>query len=133
MVIENKLDDGGKDVTWQALKYVSYCFTLTKIQIIDIYQKSLDRYKDGGDARGIIVDFLEEADLDSIVINKATSQRIIFVANNYRQEVTSTVLWLLEQQIQIQCFRATPYSMGNAIFLQVEQIILTPESKEYMI
>lgn len=25
VIIENKLDDTGKDVTWQALKYASYC------------------------------------------------------------------------------------------------------------
>ena len=38
-VIENKLDDSGKDVTWQVLKYASYCSSLTKQNIIDIYQK----------------------------------------------------------------------------------------------
>ena len=133
VVIENKLDDTGKDVTWQALKYVSYCSTLTKGQIVDIYQKYLDRYEDGSNAREKIVEFLEEEDFESLILNKGTSQRMMFVANNYRTEVTSTVLWLLEQQIQIQCFRATPYSMGEELFLQVEQIIPTPEAKEYMI
>ncbi len=133
VVIENKLDDTGRDVTWQALKYVSYCSTLTKVQIVEIYQKYLDRYEDGGDARAKIVEFLPEEDFDSLVLNKGTGQRIMFVANNYRKEVTSTVLWLLEQQIQIQCFRATPYSMGEELFLQVEQIIPTPEAKEFMI
>jgi hypothetical protein len=133
VVIENKLDDTGKDVTWQALKYVSYCSTLTKGQIVDIYQKYLDRYEDGSNARERIVEFLEEEDFESLILNKGTSQRMMFVANNYRTEVTSTVLWLLEQQIQIQCFRATPYSMGEELFLQVEQIIPTPEAKEYMI
>ena len=28
VVIENKLDDTGRDVVWQALKYTSYCSTL---------------------------------------------------------------------------------------------------------
>jgi RecB family endonuclease NucS len=28
VIIENKLDDTGRDVTWQALKYSSYCSTL---------------------------------------------------------------------------------------------------------
>jgi len=28
VVIENKLDDSGRDVTWQALKYASYCSSL---------------------------------------------------------------------------------------------------------
>ena len=29
VIIENKLDDTGRDVTWQALKYTSYCSTLS--------------------------------------------------------------------------------------------------------
>ena len=32
VVIENKLDDSGRDVVWQALKYTSYCSTLTTEQ-----------------------------------------------------------------------------------------------------
>lgn len=133
VVIENKLDDSGRDVTWQALKYASYCSTLTKTQILDIYQKYLDRYQYDGDARSKIVEFLEEEDFESLVLNKGTDQRIMFVANNYRKEVTSTVLWLLEHQMQVQCFKATPHSMGEELFLQVEQIIPTPEAKEFMI
>jgi len=133
VVIENKLDDSGKDVTWQALKYVSYCSTLNKAQILDIYQKYIDRHEDGGDARTKIVEFLEEEDFDSLMLNKGTDQRIILVANNYRKEVTSTVMWLLEHQIEIQCFKAIPYSMGEELFLQVEQIIPTPEAKDFMI
>ena len=133
VIIENKLDDSGKDVTWQALKYASYCSTIIKEQIVDIYQKYLDKYKGGGDAKAQIVGFLDEEDFDSIVLNKGVSQRIMFVANKYRKEVTSTVLWLLEQQLQIQCFKATPYSMGDELFLQIDQIIPTPEAKEFMI
>lgn len=30
VIIENKLDDSGRDVTWQAIKYASYCASLTK-------------------------------------------------------------------------------------------------------
>ena len=57
----------------------------------------------------------------------------MFVANHYRKEVTSTVLWLLDHDIQVQCFRATPYSMGEQLFLQIEQIIPAPETKELMV
>ena len=35
VVIENKLDDSGKDVVWQALKYVSYCSSLKTSEIIN--------------------------------------------------------------------------------------------------
>src|SRR5882724_8823009 len=33
VLIENKLDDTGRDVTWQALKYASYCSSLSKENI----------------------------------------------------------------------------------------------------
>ena len=49
VVIENKLDDSGRDVVWQALKYVSYCATLTKNEISDIYQRYLGSV--GGNAQ----------------------------------------------------------------------------------
>lgn len=38
VIIENKLDDSGRDVVWQALKYASYCSTLKKEQIVEIFR-----------------------------------------------------------------------------------------------
>ncbi|ELP9119765.1 DUF91 domain-containing protein [Campylobacter lari] len=47
VIIENKRDDSGKDVTWQALKYASYCSTFSKSDIEKIYQRFLinENYK----------------------------------------------------------------------------------------
>jgi len=131
VIIENKLDDTGKDVVWQALKYTSYCSTLTTNQIIKLYQCYLDKWQNGDDAKQNLLDFLERSE-EELLLNR-NDQRMIFVANNYRKEVTSTVLWLLKHDIQIKCFRATPYAMGDDVFLQVEQIIPLPETAEFMI
>ena len=131
VIIENKLDDSGRDVVWQALKYTSYCSTLTTKQIIKIYQDYLNQYEHNEDATTMILDFLE-IDEENLILNK-DDQRIVFIANNYRREVTSTVIWLLDHNIQVQCFKATPYSMNNELFLQIEQIIPLPETKEFMI
>jgi hypothetical protein len=131
VIIENKLDDTGKDVVWQALKYTSYCSTLTTNQIIKLYQAYLEKWQNGDDAKQNLLDFLDISE-EELLLNK-NDQRMIFVANNYRKEVTSTVLWLLKHDIQIKCFRATPYAMGDDVFLQVEQIIPLPETAEFMI
>lgn len=131
VIIENKLDDTGRNVVWQALKYTSYCSTLTTTQIIKMYQSYLKDMGSEEDAKESILEFLEWED-EELLLNR-NDQRIVFVANNYRKEVTSTVLWLLNHEIQVQCFRATPYSMGEDLFLQIEQIIPLPETKEYMI
>ena len=40
-------DDSGRDVVWQALKYASYCASLTKLQIVEIFQQYLNCYEKG--------------------------------------------------------------------------------------
>lgn len=132
VVIENKLDDTGRDVVWQALKYTSYCSTLTNEQIIKIYQEYLDAHEGGGDATDNILEFLDRETDEDLLLN-SNDQKIFFIANNYRKEVTSTVLWLLDHDIQIKCFKATPFSLNEELFLQIEQIIPLPETSEFMI
>lgn len=133
VIIENKLDDTGRDVVWQALKYASYCSNLSKSQLINIYQQYLDKYCDGGNAKELICDFLNSPDIDEVVLNSGNQQRLMFVAANFRKEVTNTALWLLSNGIQLQCFKVTPFAMGESLFLNVDQIIPTPEVKELMI
>ena len=118
VIIENKLDDTGRDVVWQALKYASYCSGLSKKQVIEIYQSYLNRYCGGGDANALVCEFLEVPDMGEVVLNSGNAQRLIFVAANYRKEVTSTALWLLSHGIQLQCFKVTPFAMQLEVSVQ---------------
>lgn len=133
VIIENKLDDSGKDVTWQALKYASYCSGLSKANITKIYQQYLDVTEPGTSAEERISDFMDGQDFEEIVLNKGVTQRIILIAAKFRKEVTSTVLWLMNFKVRFQCFRATPFAMGEELFLNVEQIIPTQDAEDYMI
>ncbi len=45
VIIENKLDDSGRDVVWQSLKYAGYCANLRQESIIDIFQRYLNQYE----------------------------------------------------------------------------------------
>ena len=133
VVIENKLDDSGRDVTWQALKYAAYVSSLNKTQIIDIYQQYLDRYEGGGDAQAQICEFMEVESLEETVLNPGNDQRMIFIAANFRREVTATVLWLISRGVQAQCFKVTPYTFSDELMLDIQQIIPTPEAADFMI
>lgn len=133
VVIENKLDDTGRDVVWQALKYAAYVSSLTKAQIVDIFQAYLDRFCGGGSAVELICEFLEEEALDEVVLNSGDSQRLMLIAARFRKEVTATALWLLGHGIRMQCFKVTPYAFGAELLLDVQQIIPVPEAAEYMI
>ena len=133
VVVENKLDDSGRDVVWQTLKYVAYCSSLKKAEIVDIYQKYLDRSSDGQNAVANLCEFLDIEDLDDTVLNAGNDQRLILVAANFRKEVTATVLWLIGHGVQAQCFRVLPYSFGEELLIDLQQIIPTPEAADYMI
>lgn len=138
VIIENKLDDSGRDVVWQALKYASYCASLSKPQVVDIYQRYLNQkaQQTGATpnrAEDKLIEFLDVDGLESVQINRIGTQRLILVAAHYRKEVTSTILWLSQFGIACQCFKVTPYQAGSELFLNVEQIIPTPESSDFMI
>jgi hypothetical protein len=140
VIIENKLDDTGRDVTWQALKYVSYCSGLSKLDIRDIFQKYIDKQGQNENAEQIIFDFLKEVgfndqkaeDFSEVEINNE-DQRIILVAASFRKEVTSTVMWLLEHNVKIKCIKVTPYMLNENVLIDTEQIIPVKDAEEYLI
>lgn len=133
VIIENKLDDSGKDVTWQAIKYASYCSSLSKSDVIEIYQKYLNDQCLKESAVENLSDFFDNKDLKDIDINVGNGQRIFFVAANFRKEVTSSVMWLLNSGLKMKCFKVTPYEYGGKILLDFDQIIPVKDAEEYTI
>ena len=133
VLIENKLDDSGRDVVWQSLKYAAYCSNLTRKDIPAIYQKYLDRSGQSERAEEKLRDFLEVEDLDEVVLNPRNEQRLVLIAANFRKEVTAAALWLLGHGVRAQCFRVVPYSFGEEVFIDLQQIIPTPEAADFMI
>lgn len=132
VIIENKLDDSGKDVTWQVLKYASYCSSLSKDNIKDIYQNFLLKQGSTELAEEKLSDFFDK-EFEEINLNQGSAQRIMMVAGKFRKEVTSTVLWLMNFNIRIQCFKVTPFAFGEQLFLNVEQILPVKDAEDFII
>ena len=103
------------------------------MQIVDIYQQYLERYAGGGNAATLICEFMEVEELEETVLNSGNDQRMIFIAANFRREVTATVLWLINRGIRAQCFKVTPYAFGDELMVDIRQIIPTPEAADFMI
>ena len=124
VIIENKTDDSGKDVTWQAIKYASYCSTLSTEDIIKIFAE----YKFRGDedsAKDTIKDFLGSDDDIELNIDE-NSPRIFLVAANFRKEVTSSVLWLSKFGLIIKCFKVSLFEHNKQVLIDFDQIIPIP-------
>ncbi|XLQ20177.1 MAG: DUF4268 domain-containing protein [Candidatus Moraniibacteriota bacterium] len=132
VIIENKLDSTGKDVTWQALKYVSYCSSLSIEDIEMIYADYLEDINCEESARDMLAEFFDGEEYAEKV-NIGYSQRMILVSGSYRKEVTSTVMWLLNNGIDIVCFKATPYKLKEDYIIDFKQIIPLEDAEEFMI
>ena len=104
-----------------------------RLVVVEIYQNYLDRWSDGANAVANLCDFLDVEELDDVVLNAGNEQRLVLIAANFRKEVTATVLWLLGHGVRAQCFRVVPYSFGEELFIDLRQIIPTPEAADYMI
>ncbi|OUY07806.1 DUF4268 domain-containing protein [Acinetobacter populi] len=151
VLIENKRDESGRDAVWQAIKYASYVAPFTVDDIEDVFAKYLLKYKpkyieldDNAydldqvkhTAKLIIKKFLEENQeigTEITTLNLGKSQRIILVAGEFRREVTSTALWLIERGIDVKCVKVSPYILHEQLLVQIQQIIPVPEASEYMV
>jgi hypothetical protein len=135
VIIENKLDDSGRDVVWQALKYAGYCANLRQESVVEIFQLYLDLYEpdENRQAADVIAEFMGWESLKEGVLNRKGTQRVIMVAANFRKEVTNTALWLMQFGIRVQCFKVTPYRFVDDVFIDIRQVIPTPEAESFMI
>lgn len=131
VVIELKTDDSGRDVTWQAIKYASYCSTLKNPQIIRIYG---DYLGNSDKAEEKLKEFFGVDNLDEINLNPESKPKIILVAANFRPEITSSALWLFNSGLKIRCIEVSLYkSKDGKFFFTASQILPPPSVEEYMI
>lgn len=131
VVIELKRDEDGAHMELQALRYAAMVSTMTFVRAVEVHQRYLAKLGREGDARSAILQHLEwdQPREDEF----AQDVRIVLVAANFSTEITSTVMWLNERDLDIRCVRVQPYRLDNRILLDVQQIIPLPEVASYQV
>jgi hypothetical protein len=131
VVIELKRSDDGAHMELQAVRYAAMIARMTFDEAIAVYRRFLTSKESDTDARRAILDFLGWADPADGEF--ARNVRIILAAGDFSPEITSTVLWLNERDLDITCVRLRPYQLGEQLLLNVEQIIPLPEATDYQV
>lgn len=131
VVIELKRTEDGGHMELQALRYAAMVSTLTFDDVVVAYEKLLRARGDSSDARDNLLGFLgwDEPDEDAF----ARDVRILLVSAEFSREVTTTVLWLNERDLDIRCVRIKPYLDGSRVLIDVRQIIPLPEATDYQV
>jgi hypothetical protein len=131
VVIELKRTETGEHMELQALRYAAMVSTLTFERAIDIYKKYLNSVESELNAENSLLEFLgwdapQKQDF-------ATDVRIILVSSDFSKELTTSVMWLNERDIDIRCVRVIPHKYQNQILIDVQQIIPLPEAESYQV
>lgn len=131
VVIELKRNETGEFMELQAIRYASMVSTLTFQKAIEIFQRYLDLKNEGDDAETKLLEFLgwDEVKAEDF----ASDVRLVLVSSNFSKELTTSVMWLNERDLNIRCVRLIPYKFENQIFVDVQQIIPLPEAESYQI
>lgn len=115
----------------QALRYAAMVATLTFDGAVDTYARYLENNGQRVDARAAILEFLEWDDPESHEFGEDV--RIVLAAAEFSKEITTTVLWLNDQDLDIRCVRLRPYSDNGRLLIDVQQVIPLPEAESYQI
>jgi hypothetical protein len=131
VVIELKRDQTGVHMELQAIRYAAMVSTMTFEKAARAFQDYLDKRKIDKNAEEELLEFLGWSDpLDE---QFAVDVQIVLASGNFSKELTTTVMWLNERNLNIRCVRLQPYKLGEEILINVEQIIPLPEAEYYLV
>ncbi len=131
VVVELKrtADDSFADL--QSLRYAAMISRMTFDEAVDAYRRYLTRRELTYDAvESLLSHFGWAGPSDGRFGDEV---RIVLAAMDFSAEVTSTILWLNERDLDITCVRIHPYRLGSTTLIDVQQIIPLPEATDYQV
>ena len=131
VVVEFKRSDQDSLMDLQAIRYAAMVANMTLDQAIDAHRWYLKERKMEGDADGFIRAHLGPDEAGTRI--STANPRIILVSANFSKELTTSVLWLNQRDMDITCIKLQPYRSENELFLEASQVIPVPKAADYMI
>jgi len=131
VVVELKRTEDGGYMELQAIRYAAMISTMTFSQLVDAHKDYLEKLgQSPAEAEQNILNFLnwDQPDDDRF----ANGVRIILASADFSKELTTSVLWLNKQGLDISCARLKPYKdEDGTILIDVQQLIPLPEAADY--
>lgn len=129
VVIELKRTGDGGHAELQAIRYAAMISVMTFEKATEVFARFRNIEKET--AEDDLLSFLEweEPDEDSF----AQDVRIILVSAGFSKEITTSVMWLNQHNLDISCVVMQPYIHDSKILVDVKQVIPLPEAQDYII
>jgi alkylated DNA nucleotide flippase Atl1 len=128
VVVELKRDGSSTTVDLQAIKYAAYVAAAKWPDVVEMYARHHNLTE--GDAQRALLDLV--GGTEDVPPEIDSTPRIVLVASDFRTEVTTTVLWLIDNfEMDIRCVRLQPFRLGERTLVHSEVIIPLPEAEQY--
>lgn len=132
VVVELKRTEDGGHMELQSIRYAAMVANMTFEKAVKAFQHYIEKNNLGiQNPQEVILNFLEWDDVNEEEF--ANDVRIILVSADFSKEVTTSVLWLIERDIDIKCIRIRPQKDGNNLYFDIQQIIPLPETTDYQV
>jgi hypothetical protein len=131
VVIELKRTRDGGHMELQAIRYAAMISTMTFARAVDIFGAYLNTIESDEDPETALLEFLEWD--EPIEDEFGQEVKIVLASAEFSKELTSSVIWLNNNGLDIKCIRLKPYKDADKIYLDVQQIIPLPEAEEYQV
>jgi alkylated DNA nucleotide flippase Atl1 len=128
VVVELKRDGTSTTVDLQAIKYAAYVAAVQFSNVVEMYARHHGVSEEN--ARTTLLALLGGSEEEPPSIDD--TPRIVLVASDFRTEVTTTVLWLIDNfEMDIRCVRLQPFAVDKRVLVHSETIIPLPEAEQY--
>ena len=132
VVVELKRTEDGGHMELQAIRYAAMVANMTFEKAVKAFQNHIEKsHLQVDDPQEAILSFLEWDEVNEEEF--ANDVRIILVSADFSKEITTSVLWLIERDIDIKCIRIRPQKDGSNLYFDIQQLIPLPEATDYQV
>lgn len=129
VVVELKREEGGQ-MDLQTLRYAAMISTMRFDQAVEAHRKHLASIGATEDAEQSIRTFLRREE-GPLALEETV--RIVLAASDFSQELTTSVLWLNKQGLDIRCVQMRPHDLAGRVLVDILQVIPLPEAAQYQV
>ena len=126
---------------FQAIRYAASYATIDKIDdlVKKVYAPYIETYRsefEPGELTSFelgirkLSEFLQVNDAQK---NFNEKQRIILVASDFDEQTLSAVAWLNSNNVDMSCYRLTPYKLNDDVFFYVEKLLPVTNYDDYYV
>jgi hypothetical protein len=134
VVVELKRTSLGEYADLQGIRYAAMVSSMTMEDLIPYYTDYRKKYLSEAEAddESCITNIQEFVNADNFK-ELSNNPRIILGSEDFSQELTTTVLWLNQNSLDISCVRIKPYKLSDQIIIVPNKIIPLKEAEEYLV